>query len=101
MYYIIVNNYVITHVISLKRFDVSKLFFLMVLKIRFATVEGVWVSNDLSAGMIYTLFCVYPSITSYLSSYKPLKCTSVESQEGKCEKIVAKFFITSFGFREI
>lgn len=96
MYYIIVNNYVITHVISLKRIDVSKLFFLMVLKIRFATVEGVWVSNDLSAGMNYTLFCVYSSITSYLSSYKPLKCTSVESQEGKCEKIVAKFFITSF-----
>lgn len=69
MYYIIVNNYVITHVISLKRIDVSKLFFLMVLKIRFATVEGdlEWVSNDLSAGIISTLFYVYFSITSYLS----------------------------------
>ena len=49
--------------------DVSKLFFLMVLKIRFATVEGdlEWESNDLSAGIISKLFYVYFSITSYLS----------------------------------
>ena len=33
------------------------------------TVEGdiEWVSNDLSAGIISTLFYVYFSITSYLS----------------------------------
>ena len=66
---IVVKYYVRTHVISLKRMDVSKLFFLMVLKIRFATVEGdlEWESNDLSAGIISKLFYVYFSITSYLS----------------------------------
>lgn len=74
-----------THVISLKRIDVSKIFFLMVLKIRFATVEGdiEWVSNDLSAGIISTLFYVYFSITSYLSRWHVLLLKVIGANERK------------------
>ena len=74
-------------------------------KIRSATAEEEWVSNDLSAGIIYTLFCVCTSITLYswtfLNGWKPLTCTSVKSQGSKWEKMFVKFLILSFWFKEV